>query len=253
MAGQCNLSSCILVNAMPRTFLLIALFQLTPAWAANLVEESNPDGRPMRFQLYRPCGDQTFNCATRVLAQGRIEHATADALRDFLAQARLRTPDLPNEMMICFDSGRGEIEAAIRLGAMIRGLNMTTCVEARYEDHWVQGGPSPGHELRVLADEPLCTSVCVLALAGGTTRYVAEGAKLALRHFTELDADRDISDPPISTSALKNYLEESGIDPSLLDIAAITPRNEARFLSDDDVVFYRISTQGVESGLVQSR
>ena len=55
------------------------------------------------------------------------------------------------------------------------------------------------------------------------------------------------------TSALKSYLEEGGIDSSLLDIAAITPRNEARFLSDDDIAFYRISTQGVQSSLLQSR
>ena len=238
---------------MTRTLPLITLLLLNSVWAANPVEESNPDGRPMRFQFYRPCSDQTFNCATRVLAQGRIEHATADTLRAFLAQARLRTPDLPSEMMICFDSGRGEIEAAIRLGAVIRRLKMATCVEARYEDHRVQGDPSPGHEFRVLADEPLCASVCVLALAGGTTRYVAEGAKVALRHFTELDPGSDVSDPLTSTSALKSYLEESGIDSSLLDIAAITPRNEARFLSDDDIAFYRISTQGVQSSLVQSR
>src|SRR4051812_35335990 len=168
---------------MKTTFLLIVLLQLSSVWAVNPVEESNPDGRPMRFQFYRPCSDPTFQCATRILAQGRIEHATPDALRTFLAQARSRTPDLPSEIMVCFDSGRGEVEAAIKLGVLIRRLKMATCVETRYENHSARGGSNPGHELRILADEPLCTSVCVLAVAGGTTRYVAEGAKVALRHF----------------------------------------------------------------------
>jgi hypothetical protein len=169
-----------------------------------------------------------------------------------VAQERLGNPRLPGELMICIDSGRGDVAAAMRLGAAIRALNLTTCVETRYDEETGDRQTGGVQRQSVLADEPLCTSVCVLALAGGVKRYVAVGAKVALRHFSELEESTQ-GTSKVATAALEEYLKQNGVDPSLLDIALIAPRDDARFLSQDDVAFYRIATHDAQSSLLQAR
>jgi hypothetical protein len=216
--------------------------------AAQAGEDTNPDGSPMRFRFYRACLEDGFPCAPRILAQGRIDTNSADALRTFVQKARREQAGLPDELVVCFDSGRGDLPSAVRLGHMIRVLNLSTCVDTRYREAMMDAA-SGQLRYRTLADEPLCASVCVLAVAGGARRYVNPEARVAVRHFSELDE----SAPRISREMLESFLDSNNVDVTLLDIAAITPVNDARFLSQDDLTFYRIGTSGSQSSLVLGR
>jgi hypothetical protein len=215
---------------------------------AQAAEDTNPDGASMRFRFYRACLEEGFPCAPRILAQGRIDQSSADALRTFVQKARREQAGLPDELVVCFDSGRGDLPSAVRLGHMIRVLNLSTCVDSRYREAMMDAA-SGQLRYRTLADEPLCASVCVLAVAGGARRYVSAEARVALRHFSELDE----AAPRISRELLESFLDSNGVDVSVLDIAAITPVNDARFLSQDDVTFFRIGTSGSQSSLVLGR
>jgi hypothetical protein len=197
----------------------------------------------MHFQLYRPpCLQQAAECAPRIFAQGRIDPDSADALRTFITKAKANNANLPTELIICLDSGRGDVRAAIRLGTTIRTLSLSTCVEGRYEQQTGDPDFPEAASSRVLSDEPVCTSVCVLALAGGTNRYIGPDARVALRHFVEIDEPPSNAASSLSKQVLINYLDFHGVDPKLLDLAQIAPGADARFLSEEEVLLYRIAT-----------
>jgi hypothetical protein len=228
---------------MPLFILLLALIQFTSvACAAGQVQATNPDEQPMRFQLYRPCLREAAECIPRIFAQGSIDPDSAAALRAFITQARAANPNLPSEMMVCLDSGRGDARAAIRLGATIRALNLSTCVQARYQEETAERAAEGRPSSRILAEEPLCTSACVLSLAGGISRYVAPDAKVAVRRFVEIDQQPPDGIARLSSEVLALYLQYHGVNPRLLDLAQATPPDSARFLSEDEMRFYRIVT-----------
>ena len=88
---------------------------------------------PMTFGWIAPCEGIGRICERRILAKGEIEWESAAKLRAFLeeqeshgGQGQWRGVEL------CFDSPGGDLQGALRLGAIIRSFQMDTCVESQY-------------------------------------------------------------------------------------------------------------------------
>jgi hypothetical protein len=105
-----------------------------------------------------------------------------------------------------------------------------------------------GQELEAEFDPAIsmCNSACVLAFAGGATRFVPPLVKLGI-HDVGFDPERP---PPLGVSLTEakrvinerilDYLRDMGIDKALLTAASAVPNESVRFLERDEIVRFGI-------------
>lgn len=142
-----------------------------------------------------------------------------DRLEDFVLAARDH-----DASFITFDSPGGDVDAAMRLGRMLRILGKDT-IQTR---------------------NMLCESACSLAFLGGVRRMAEPGSIGVHRiYFTEAyEASRDEAVVAMqkNTAAILGYLRELGVAAELLEVSYGYDREDMRFLSGAEMARMRVTT-----------
>jgi hypothetical protein len=98
-----------------------------------------------------------------------------------------------------------------------------------------------------VAVDQVCASACIDVLAGGVSRYLAEGARVGIHQSSAPSniGSHNTGQAYVAGSAL--YLSEMGIDPDLALAAASVPPNKMYWISAREALKTRLAT-----GLVRS-
>jgi hypothetical protein len=137
--------------------------------------------------------------------------------------------------VVSFQSPGGSAFKAMELGRLIRKLGLTT-LQPRELD---------------------CASACALAFMGGVERAASPGALGFHQSSFSDEADFDVS---TAVSMIQRamadvvvYMQEMGIDPSLLQIALKTRPDDMSYLSGEEMSRYGVTTHSKARGMPQQR
>ncbi|MCA1452907.1 hypothetical protein I6F35_06690 [Bradyrhizobium sp. BRP22] len=141
---------------------------------------------------------------------GRIGPAAANWFRDRLDEAHLAPGDL-----VLLSSPGGDLNQALIMGEIIRSRGLTTAVGVAD----ASGRVRPAY----------CASACVLAYAGGTTRYGIEGSMLGVHRFVTTAPVADpVADTQRITGAVLHYMTKMGVSSSVIE--AMSQTRDIRWL-----------------------
>ena len=197
----------------------------------------------MRFEWKREgpaeaCGSA---CRTWISAAGAL---TADTPKDFEKFAELRDV---RGATLALDSGGGSVIAALTLGRMLRGYDLTTTVGKS-----VDLPAAKGSEARAkLSPNADCESMCAFVLLGGTRRYVPPEARVLVHQIWLGDRRDDATAANYSAEdlmlvqrdigRLARYTIEMGGDIELIETSLrIPPWERLRPLSQDELRRMRV-------------
>lgn len=123
---------------------------------------------------------------------------------------------------ISLNSEGGDVDAAMQLGRILRGESRDV----------------------VIAEDAICASACVFILAGAPTRIVF-GSVAIHRPFLADDTETDSSNQKtrykIIGTAIRQYLDEMNVSPSLYEDMIRVPPSRARVLSKIELENYGLS------------
>lgn len=152
-------------------------------------------------------------------AEGSIEPGSAARLAEELSQRGeyVRTVSL--------NSPGGAVEDALAMARTLRERKIGTEV----------------------ADGALCASSCPLVFAGGLTRIAGEKSAIGIHQFYAamkegLSRDQVMSDAQSTTARISRHLADMGVDPALWLHALDTPPRALYYLSQKELVDYRLVT-----------
>jgi hypothetical protein len=215
----------------------------------SALAQQNPE--PMIFFVAKgepnACGP---GCSEWIAAEGTFDGPQVERrFRDLLNTLKGR--NLP----IVFNSLGGLIGEALVLGRILRERRMAASVGESYPE---------GCGTRLAADEScrrimeanreikaqlrstgaVCSSACVYALLGASTRHVPAGARVGIHAATPTAVS---SQPGWLTveqmhNNRKRYILEMGANPDLQDAAIKTPPPGVHVLSREELVRYRVET-----------
>lgn len=127
---------------------------------------------------------------------------------------------------VFFNSGGGNIVAAIAYGRKIRALRLGTFQPRALE----------------------CASACALAFLGGIIRYADPGAIGVHQSSFAPGHDIDSSDAVASvqsiTAEIISYVVEMGVDPRLLQLSLSTESHDMRYLTAQEMKTLNVTTDG---------
>jgi hypothetical protein len=136
--------------------------------------------------------------------RGKIGPASAGWFRDRVDEAHLQPGDT-----VLLSSPGGDLDQAIIMGEIIRSRGLDTAVGK--VDGSGQVAPS------------YCASACVLAYAGGKSRFGVTGSRLGVHRFVATrPADDPVADAQRTTGALLNYFTRMGVSPTVLEAMSAT-------------------------------
>ncbi|RWF47533.1 MULTISPECIES: hypothetical protein [unclassified Mesorhizobium] len=193
--------------------------------SSGAAKQKAPEEWPMNFILVRN-GDCNVSCIQWISAEGIIKPDTDRQFEKFLRS--LKGQRLP----IVFQSGGGNVDAALAIGHMIRDANLETaigrtqlngcpmlvprCPEKIVKDGWSEG--------EVHSGGAYCFSACPWALAGGRVRAAAATARIAVHQITNgrnkprmhngrrnLDEISTVADPALK-QMMSDYFDEMGLN-----------------------------------------
>lgn len=215
-----------------RTYWLALLALLAPMLGAAQTAFQGP----MRFSTYSPCAGSASFCGVRILAEGVIQRDTGQRFAEFLANPKQHRHVLPPDPTLVFDSPGGNIAGAIELGRVIRKNRLDTEVAESYSR--TLDGDIFREE--IFLQSPACASACIIAFAGGMSRTVQSGARLGIHQFAAPQGDIGDSATQVTIVALASYLEEMGVDRTLLDRTSLVPPTSMEWLSDAEARIYSL-------------
>lgn len=199
------------LSAWPTIAALVGLIVLSgQATSGELVfrEYCNPDGK---------------NCSVNVNYSGPIESADVEKFRSILGDAKRRT-DFSKQIML--DSPGGDVDAALKIGKLIRASHLTTASKE-------------------------CYSSCVIVLAGGVARWpMTEFAGLQLgkvgihRPYTMMGVasyEKHREKFNKLEREIKKYLREGGVSERLWDDMIKTPPESMMLLDQKQLQAYGLS------------
>jgi hypothetical protein len=166
----------------------------------------------MKF-TYQYTGGNCMDCAW-VLAEGVIGPETDKEFANFL-----KGQDISSTLE--FNSPGGDLQAAIRLGQLIRDAGWDTHVGYHYiagtsHDQMLPLGSSPREDSNLKQSK--CMSACAYAFLGGVARDIQEGAELGVHQFS--DPSNSSSAAQLLQGALAQYVQAMGANPAFVYIAA---------------------------------
>ncbi len=231
------------------------------ALAHPSAEASLPRFAPLVFYVARGTDGCGEGCDEWIAAEGGFDLGSAQRLRAFLKTFSGPVPP------IYFQSPGGIQEEAIAIGRLMHEREMTAGV-ARTLPY----GCAPGKETeerclalkrsgQLIAAElrsagASCSSACVYALLGAKVRLVPPDARLGVhasrrvRVYPDGRVTRTAGDDHArlaeTTSELKHYVREMGVDVALIDTAFKTKFNDAYFLSRSEIVHFGIDTRAFQ-------
>lgn len=122
--------------------------------------------------------------------------------------------------VVTFDSGGGNVDAALRLGRAIRSMGLSTV------------------QLRSLE----CSSACALAFLGGVTRSAEPGSigvhRTSFAGDTVIDGHEAAAAVQALTAEIMTYIIEMGVDPRLLQLSLSTGSDDMRYLTGREMQEY---------------
>ena len=194
----------------------------------------------MQFSTFRPCSGNASFCGIRILAQGVIQRDSGQRLAQFLANPKTHTYALPPRPTIVFDSPGGSVPGAISLGRVIRKSRMDTEVSTAYS----RVKPDSSFEEQTFVESPICASACALSFAGGLTRSVQAGARVGIHQFSAANGNIGDSATQVTVVVLATYLEEMGVQRTLLDRASLVSPASMLWLSESDARLHGLDNTG---------
>ncbi|MBZ9799804.1 hypothetical protein [Mesorhizobium sp. ES1-4] len=223
--------------------------------SSGATKQKAPGEWPMNFMLVRN-GDCNVSCIQWISAEGTIKPDTAGRFETFLR--KLKGKRLP----IVFQSGGGNVDAALWMGRMIRAAGLETAVGRtqlngcpmqvpRCPEKIVKNGWSEGE---VHSGGAYCFSACPWALAGGKVRTAAATASIAVHQITngrkkprmhngrrDLDEISTVPDPALK-QLLFDYFDEMGVNSA--DVFAMMG------LATPQGLYHVWSAEALKSGII---
>ena len=161
--------------------------------------------------------ERELDSGTFIIASGEI--AFTDSLAPFEALARQG-----RARFVTFESPGGSPYKAMELGRLIRRYGLPT-VQLRSSE---------------------CASACSLAFMGGATRAAEPGSigvhRSSFSDTSSLPVDDAVSSVQQLTAEIIAYMNEMGVDPSMLQLALQYGSNDIRYLSSSEMRQYRMVT-----------
>lgn len=207
-------------------FLIISgLLSLTtpPAIAQSLLKQADPRTEPALIHQSSMEGFQT------ITIDGYIHKPTVSQFEKAFSMAD------GTKGIIYFNSDGGDIEAAMRLGRLIRKTGYA-----------VQVGKISVADPEPRVEQGVCMSACPVAFFGGKYRFfdTAHGP-LGVHQISKAVPGRWIEDTQQIRDAeaqLSDYLVEMGIDLELLDLIRKTPSQDMAMISPTQARYWNIAT-----------
>jgi len=161
--------------------------------------------------------ERELDGGTFIYISGQIEFTDSLAPFELLAsQGRAR--------FVTFDSPGGSPYKAMDLGRLIRRYGLAT-VQIRSTE---------------------CASACALAFLGGSTRAAMAGSigvhRSSFSDTSSMPVDDAVSSVQLLTADIIAYMNEMGVDPSLLQLALQYGSDDIRYLSSSEMQRYRVVT-----------
>jgi hypothetical protein len=157
-----------------------------------------------------------------LFVSGTIGPAAATLFRDKLDQANLAAGDI-----ILLASPGGDLNQATIMGEIIRQRSLATAV----------GGADASGRVK----PAYCASACVLAYAGGKTRFGVLGSALGVHRFV---TTRPVNDPVAEaqriSGAVLGYMTKMGVSSSIVE--AMSETSEIRWLSPKQALAMNLVT-----------
>jgi hypothetical protein len=216
-----------------RVSLLVGILVMGAADPALAQRDSSK--QPMIFQMAGSGGN--CNGCGWTAAQGEIVEDTPAAFDAFL-----KIPGNDPQGHIVFHSPGGNLGAALKLGAMIRRMGLSTSIAQTVAD-----GSISSREKRQIPG--ICVSACAYAFLGGKTRFASEGYGVhqffSARKLTEqLESNRDPlrngSDEQAIVGLLTLYVKSMGVDTDLVFVASSTAAADVYWLSKSELKRFRV-------------
>lgn len=155
------------------------------------------------------------NGSTVILVKGEFRYE--DQVSAFESAVRTASAEV-----VTFDSGGGNVDAALRLGRAIRSMGLSTV------------------QLRSLE----CSSACALAFLGGVNRSAEPGSigvhRTSFSGDAVLDGHEAAAAVQALTAEIMTYMIEMGTDPRLLQLSLSTDRDDMRYLTGREMQQYSI-------------
>ncbi len=240
--------------------------------------ETPPDDFPaMRFAVVR--SDEKACepvCAEWISAEGEIEAGTPAALKRLLKELKGR------RLPVVIHSPGGNVDAAMRVGRMIREAKLDTAVGKTWfegcqpEDRKCTVNKGRGARLigHLYVPSSMCNSACPLMLAGGVRRFAGPDAFLGVHQVTTVwtkqrimvrttyrmvkGKKKVVSRKEVSRKnagsyttyemskglekQIAAYLEAMGVDRSVLELAKDTPASTIRQVSQSEAFEAKLVT-----------
>ncbi|MFH0302168.1 hypothetical protein AAFX91_34305 [Bradyrhizobium sp. 31Argb] len=157
--------------------------------------------------------------------RGEIGPAAANWFRDRLDEAHLAPGDV-----VLLSSPGGDLNQALIIGEMIRSHGLTTAVGVAD----ASGRIRPAY----------CASACVLAFAGGTTRYGIEGSMLGVHRFVTTAPVADpVADTQRVTGAVLHYMTRMGVSSTVVE--AMSQTRDIRWLGTKEAAAMNLITDPI--------
>jgi hypothetical protein len=171
--------------------------------------------------------DQAGRERSALAISGRIGPAAASWLRDRLDDAHLAAGDV-----VLLASPGGDLGQAIIIGEIIRARGLSTAVGT---------ADAAGH-----VRPAYCASACVLAFAGGTTRYGVEGSALGVHRFVTTTPVRDpVADTQRVAGAVLGYMTRMGVSSRVVE--AMSATRDIRWLDAKEALAMNLVTAPIGS------
>jgi hypothetical protein len=227
---SCNINGATYVGEICKTAkarVVVAAATVSPGPSKRKKPLLDPAGLTLRvFEAKLADGRCGNTCPHWIAVEGLI---APDTPRVFEALAkrlgRVRTT-------VVFNSLGGDIRAAIQLAQIIRKMNYATAVGKT----WPEAGSASNISAAKSAidTDAICRDACVLAYAGGSTRYVNEDTGLVVQNPLELA--RGYGDLNLAVFMNKHF-GDMGIGPQVMAAIALKPANQTtKFLPLETMV-----------------
>ncbi|MBZ9936639.1 hypothetical protein LB518_10060 [Mesorhizobium sp. BR1-1-16] len=170
--------------------------------------------------------ERELDAGTFIVVSGEIEFT--DSLAPFEALARQG-----RARFVTFDSPGGSPYKAMDLGRLIRRYGLST-VQVRSSE---------------------CASACALAFMGGAARLAMAGSigvhRSSFSDTSSMPVEDAVSSIQQLTADIMAYMNEMGVDPSLLQLALQYGSDDIRYLSSSEMERYRVVV-GLDSTIAAS-
>jgi len=148
---------------------------------------------------------------------------------------RKSVENIHNVVYVHLDSPGGNLISGMEIGRIIRKLGFSTYVNKQI----------PGTDKTQKGE---CYSACALTFLGGNFRFIDKESIYGVHRFyneNSLQPSKDDLDTgQILTTAIANYINEMGVNSSLMNLIVSVGKNEMYVLSNDEIKSLEVTNDG---------